>query len=109
MTLLELEIRLEQELLIICVIAPSARIVEKEKEEFTGQLNDERYVEYLLQPLREDERNHVAEMHRVARGSSSGVEVERVSSFVSIQNQVEFPVAPSSAAIQPMGNVGTDR
>jgi hypothetical protein len=55
-------------------------------------LNDERAVEHVLKPLGEDEGNHVAEVHRVGRGSTTGVEVEGLLGFVAVEDEVEFAV-----------------
>jgi hypothetical protein len=56
----------------------------------TGQLDNERAVKDVLQPLGEDERNHVAEVHRVGRRPTTGVEVERLLGFVAVEDEVEF-------------------
>jgi hypothetical protein len=58
----------------------------------TSKLNNERAVEDVLKPLGEDEGNHVAEVHRVGRGSATGVEVEGLLGFVAVEDQVEFAV-----------------
>lgn len=56
----------------------------------TGKLHNEGHVKDILQPLGEDEGNHVAEMHRVGAGSSAGVKVEGFALLESVEDEVEL-------------------
>lgn len=55
-------------------------------------MNDERYVKDFLQPLGENEGDHVTEMHAVGGGSTASVEVERLFLLESVEDEVELAV-----------------
>lgn len=56
----------------------------------TSELDDERAVEHVLEPLGEDEGDHVAEVHRVARRAAARVEVEGLLLLVPVEDEVEL-------------------
>jgi hypothetical protein len=64
----------------------------------TCDLDDERDVEDALEPRGEHEWDQVTHVHRVAARSPSGVEVERLSLLVPIENDVEVADEPSVSA-----------
>lgn len=62
----------------------------KIKAKRTSELNDEGAIEDVLKPLSEDEGDHVAEMHAVARRSTSSVEVEGLALLIAVEDEVEL-------------------
>lgn len=73
---------LEQELLIV------------------GQLNDERDVKDILQPFRKQERDQMAQMHRLCTRTSTGVEVEGLALLVAGQDGIQISMREEAAAAQ---------
>lgn len=103
LALLELEVELEQELLVVCERTVSqcgvrrTQIIESREEGdrpggLTGELDDERAVKDVLEPLGEDEGDGVPQVHAVARRAPAGVQVERLLLLVPVKNQVKLAV-----------------
>lgn len=63
--------------------------------------NHQRHIEYILQPLRERERNRMSQMQRVARRSASGVQEEGFAVLVLVQDAVEVPMRKEQASSEP--------
>lgn len=55
-----------------------------------GQLNDERAVKDVLEPLCENEGNCVADVHAVARRPTACIQIERLPFLVPVQDLIEF-------------------
>jgi hypothetical protein len=110
--LLEFQLRLEQELLVVCERRPSPSaafpLPIAKNEGRTRELNDEGHVKDFLEPLGEDKGDHVAEMHAVATRSSSSIKVERLSLLEAIQNRVELAATTQNrgrlALVLPVSN-----
>ena len=66
-----------------------------------GHLDDQRAIEYVLQPLAEDEGDEMADVHRLGGRTSPSVEVERLAFLFPVQNRMEI-----SASVQWKSYVG---
>ena len=74
-----------------------------------GQLDDERDVEGVLEPLGEDEGDEVSEVHRLRGGSSTRVQEEWVALLVTSQDVGEVAMREEDASPQQVMRWSADR
>lgn len=67
-----------------------------------SQLNHQRHVESLLEPLGDDEGNQVAQVHGLWGRSPASVQIERLPLFLERENRVEIPMGEEDPSSQEM-------